>query len=44
MMTGHRSEMEPLVQQVIADGARAVFYKPFDLPELLSTVTSLADE
>src|SRR5262249_36881850 len=42
VITGHRSEMSQLVQRVIAEGADAVCYKPFDVPELLSTLDELA--
>jgi CheY-like chemotaxis protein len=42
VITGHRSEMEQLVQRVVAEGADAVCYKPFDVPQLLSTLELLA--
>jgi CheY-like chemotaxis protein len=42
VITGHRSEMSQLVQRVIAEGADAVCYKPFDVPQLLSTLDELA--
>jgi DNA-binding NtrC family response regulator len=42
MVTGHRSEMAQLVGQVISEGADAVCYKPFDMPDLLSTLKRLA--
>jgi DNA-binding response OmpR family regulator len=41
IITGHRSETERLVQQVLAAGADAVCYKPFDVPALLETVNKL---
>jgi CheY-like chemotaxis protein len=41
VITGHRSEMDQLVQQVVAEGADAVCYKPFDVPRLLSTLEQL---
>lgn len=41
-ITGFRSEMEGLVDQVVAEGADAVCYKPFDVPQLLTTVERLA--
>jgi CheY-like chemotaxis protein len=41
VITGHRSEMDRLVQQVVAEGADAVCYKPFDVPRLLSTLDRL---
>ncbi len=42
-ITGHRIEMDPLVQRVIAEGADAVCYKPFDVPRLLSTLERLTE-
>jgi two-component system response regulator HydG len=42
VITGHRPEMDQLVEQVLAEGADAVCYKPFDVPGLLDTVTRLA--
>ncbi len=42
VITGHRSEMEQLVSQVLAAGADAVCYKPFDVKQLLDTVKDLA--
>lgn len=41
VITGHRSEMDRLVQQVVAEGADAVCYKPFDVARLLSTLDRL---
>ncbi|HEY7158375.1 MAG TPA: response regulator [Gemmataceae bacterium] len=43
VITGHRAEMDPLVQHVIAEGADAVCYKPFDVPRLLSTLEQLTN-
>jgi DNA-binding response OmpR family regulator len=37
LITGHRSELEERVRQVLQEGADAVCYKPFDVPGLLST-------
>jgi two-component system response regulator HydG len=42
LITGHRSEMEQLVQRAVEEGADAVCYKPFDVPKLLSTLDQLA--
>jgi CheY-like chemotaxis protein len=42
LITGHRHEMNPLIEQALADGADAVCYKPFDIPELLNTVQRFA--
>jgi two-component system response regulator HydG len=41
VITGHRSETEEMVQKVIAEGADAVCYKPFDVSRLLSTLDRL---
>jgi DNA-binding NtrC family response regulator len=42
LITGHRPEMEPLIGQVIAEGADAVCYKPFDVPRLLKSLEALS--
>jgi CheY-like chemotaxis protein len=42
VITGHRTELDPLVQKVVAEGADAVCYKPFDVPRLLDTLTRLS--
>ena len=44
VITGHRLEMEPLIQEVMSEGADAVCYKPFDVPSLLETVRILASD
>ncbi len=41
VITGHRGEMDQQVQQLLHEGADAVCYKPFDVPELLSTLNQL---
>ena len=41
VITGHRSEMDELVQEVLKEGADAVCYKPFDVPGLLKTLRRL---
>jgi CheY-like chemotaxis protein len=41
VITGHGSETDRLVRQVLAEGADAVCYKPFDVPGLLSTLENL---
>jgi two-component system, NtrC family, response regulator HydG len=41
-ITGAGSETERLVQEVVAEGADAVCYKPFDVPALLSTLEHLS--
>ena len=42
-ITGCRIETDHLIQQVMAEGADAVCYKPFDIPELLRTIERLSD-
>jgi CheY-like chemotaxis protein len=41
VITGHRTEMDQLVQQLVDAGADAVCYKPFDVPRLLATLGRL---
>ncbi len=42
VITGHPTEMDPVVQRVVAEGADAVCYKPFDVPRLLSVLERLS--
>jgi two-component system, NtrC family, response regulator HydG len=42
LITGFRSEMDQIVEQTLAEGADAICYKPFDLPNLLATLDQLA--
>jgi two-component system, NtrC family, response regulator HydG len=42
VITGHRSEMDQRVQLLVAEGADAVCYKPFDIPRLLTTLHQIA--
>lgn len=42
VITGHRNELDQLVAQVLAAGADAVCYKPFDVQILVETVKKLA--
>jgi two-component system, NtrC family, response regulator HydG len=44
VITGHRAEMEHMVQRVMDAGADAVCYKPFDMPDLLATLKQLSDD
>jgi two-component system response regulator HydG len=44
VITGHRSEMEEQVRQILEAGAEAVCYKPFDVPHLLDTLMHLSQE
>ena len=41
VITGHRGEMDQQVQQLLHEGADAVCYKPFDVPELLTMLSQL---
>jgi two-component system, NtrC family, response regulator HydG len=41
VITGHRTELDNLVQKVVDEGADAVCYKPFDIPKLLATLEKL---
>ena len=43
VITGYRSEMDQLVQEMVPEGADAVCYKPFDVARLLSTLEKLTD-
>jgi DNA-binding NtrC family response regulator len=42
VITGHLPEMESRVDQALARGANAVIYKPFDIDQLIRTVTDLS--
>ena len=44
VITGARSEVDQLLRQVLAEGADAVCYKPFDVPQLLQTLSRLAGD
>jgi CheY-like chemotaxis protein len=44
LITGHRSEMDGRVRQMLAEGADAVCYKPFNVPALLETLGRLTDQ
>jgi two-component system, NtrC family, response regulator HydG len=41
VITGARPEVDQLLRQVLAEGADAVCYKPFDVPQLLRTLAQL---
>jgi CheY-like chemotaxis protein len=41
VITGLRSEMDEVIRQMLAAGADAVCYKPFDVPKLLGTLEGL---
>lgn len=42
LITGYSSDTIPLVESLLAEGADAIHYKPFDVPMLLSTLDRLA--
>lgn len=42
IITGHRRELEALIEEVLADGVDAICYKPFELDQLLGTLGRLA--
>jgi DNA-binding NarL/FixJ family response regulator len=42
LITGFRTELQELIERVVTEGADAVCYKPFDMPQLLETVEHLA--
>ncbi|MBI2806433.1 MAG: response regulator [Planctomycetes bacterium] len=44
VITGHRPEMDLLIQKVVDEGADAVCYKPFDVAGLLSTLERLSQD
>jgi DNA-binding NtrC family response regulator len=42
VITGHRHEMDEVIQNMLSEGANAVCYKPFDVPKLLATLDQLS--
>jgi two-component system response regulator HydG len=44
VITGHRTEMDELVQRVMNEGADALCYKPFDIPKLLGLLEKLTHQ
>jgi CheY-like chemotaxis protein len=44
VITGLRSEMEQLIEQVLREGADAVCYKPFDVPRLVGLLEQLTHD
>lgn len=42
VITGHRSEMDPILDGLIAEGVDAVCFKPFNIPVLLDKLDELA--
>ncbi len=44
IITGNRTEMEQLIQNVVNEGADAVCFKPFDVPNLLTVLQKFTQE
>jgi two-component system, NtrC family, response regulator HydG len=44
VITGARPEVDQQLRRVVDEGADAVCYKPFDVPQLLQTLARLAGE
>lgn len=44
LITGHRPEAEEKIEKALSSGANAVCYKPFDIPGLLKTISSLSSQ
>ena len=42
VITGHRSEMDEVIERMMAEGADAVCYKPFNVSELLDKLEQLS--
>jgi CheY-like chemotaxis protein len=42
VITGYRAEAEPIIRQLLSEGARGVFEKPFEVPKLLAAVREFA--
>ncbi len=42
VITGHRSEMDPILDGLIAEGVDAICFKPFNIPVLLDKLDELA--
>jgi DNA-binding response OmpR family regulator len=43
IITGHREQLDSLIEKLVADGADAICYKPFNLDQLLATLKRLAE-
>jgi two-component system response regulator HydG len=41
LITGYRCDLEDVVERVVAEGAEAVCYKPFEIPDLIGTIARL---
>jgi two-component system response regulator HydG len=44
IITGNRTETDQLIQKVVNEGADAVCYKPFDVPNLLTVLQKLTEK
>lgn len=44
LITGHRSELDQQIEEILTAGANAVCYKPFDMGHLLSTIKQLTSD
>jgi hypothetical protein len=42
VVTGYRAELEPVVQQLLGEGAQGVLEKPIDVPTLLAALRQLS--
>lgn len=42
LITGHRDELNLMVRKILSEGAETVFYKPFNVPELIDTIHRLS--
>ena len=43
IITGHREQLDSLIGKLLAEGADAICYKPFDLEQLLATLKRLVE-
>ena len=43
IITGHREQLDSLIENLLVEGADAICYKPFDLEQLLATLQRLVD-
>jgi two-component system, NtrC family, response regulator HydG len=43
LITGYRTDIDELVAQLTSEGADAIWYKPFNVPDLIETMKKLAD-
>jgi CheY-like chemotaxis protein len=43
IITGHREQLDSLIENLLVEGADAICYKPFDLDQLLATLRRLTE-